>query len=154
MSDLYHKWLTTWGWGVVLFGLALAGIAWDATSGFTRIFFDLVGSPIAEAPDTQMRFVIGLMGCVTAGWGLTFMAVFKAAAQLSPETARPIWGVTTAAALFWYGTDSAISIALGYPLNAASNTVLLALYLIPIWRSGVLRGKSTFSQSCKQFNRS
>lgn len=139
MSDFWKNWLTVWAWGVILFGAALAGFAFEASSGFTRFFFGLIGNPVADEPGQHMRFAMGLIGCITMGWGITFMAAFKAAHMLTGEAAASVWRLTTAAVVIWYVIDSSISAATGFPLNAVSNTALLALFLIPIRASGVLK---------------
>ncbi len=142
MSIFWKNWLTVWAWAVVLFGVALAGFAFEASSSFTRLFYTLIGNPVALEPGQHMRFAMGLIGCITVGWGITFMAAFKAAHMLTGQAAASIWRLTTAAVVIWYVIDSSISAATGFPLNAVSNTVLLALYLIPIRASGALKGAS------------
>lgn len=139
MSLFHQKWLTLWACGVALFGLGLAGMGFAATDGFARFFFDLVGSPVTADPGAQFRFAVGLMGCVSMGWGLTFAAAFRAAFATPDVQAATVWRMLLMAALAWYLLDSLISIATGFPLNAVSNTVLLALFLIPVIRSGVLK---------------
>ncbi len=142
MSNFWKNWLNLWAWGVILFGIGLAGFAFEASSGFTRLFFGLIGNPLAEEPGQHMRFAMGLIGCITVGWGITFMAAFKGAHLLEAEAAASVWRLITAAVVIWYVIDSAISAATGFPLNAVSNSALLALYLIPIRASGVLKGTS------------
>ncbi len=82
-----------------------------------------------------VRFGIGLQGALTLGWGLTMMALIEAAKTLD----APVWRKLTLALVVWYVIDSAISIATGLALNAVSNTVLMAGYLIPVLASGVLK---------------
>jgi hypothetical protein len=125
---------------VTSFGAILALFAVPATELPSRLFYDLIQNPVADEPDRHFRFAMGLMGCISMGWGLTMLTCFKAAAMLEGEQARTIWRSFTFAALFWFVTDSVASIYTGFPLNAVSNSVLAALYLIPVWRSGVLKG--------------
>jgi hypothetical protein len=125
---------------VVVFGAILALFAFPATELPARLFYELIQNPVATEPDRHFRFAMGLMGCISMGWGLTMLACFKAAALLEGEQARSIWRSFTIAALFWFVTDSAASWYTGFPLNAVSNAVLTGLYLIPVWRSGVLKG--------------
>ncbi len=80
------------------------------------------------------------MGAVTIGWGLTFRVAFKALNLPDPAQAAPLWRKLTLFALIWYVVDSYISIATGFWLNAVSNTILMALYLIPLFKSGAMRG--------------
>lgn len=140
MSEFYRKWLNLWAWGVIAFGAILALFAFPATDLPSRLFYDLIGNPVAAEPDRHFRFAMGLMGCISMGWGLTMLTCFKAVAMLDKEQASSIWRSFTFAALFWFVTDGIASIYTGFPLNAVSNTVLIMLYLIPVWRSGVLKG--------------
>ncbi len=141
MSDFWKNWLIIWAWGVIVFGAILALFAFPATEGASRLFYDLIQNPVPAQPDRHFRFAMGLMGCISMGWGLTMLTCFKAAALLDHDQARGIWRDFTFAALFWFVTDSFASIYTGFPLNAVSNAVLIGLYLIPVWKSGVLRSK-------------
>jgi hypothetical protein len=139
MSDFWKSWLTIWGWGVIAFGAVLALFAFPVSELPSRLFYDLIQNPVPAEPDRHFRFAMGLMGCISMGWGLTMLTCFKAAAMLQGEQAKSIWRGFTFAALFWFVTDSFASVYTGFPLNAVSNVVLVSLYLIPIWKSGVLK---------------
>jgi hypothetical protein len=143
MSKFWQNWMSAWAIFVTLFGLALAGGAFEASDGITRALFTLFGNPMPESPDQLHRFAIGLMGAVTMGWGLTYFVVFKALHHLERATAAPLWRMVTFAAVIWYLVDSAISCATGYSMNAASNTLLLIGYFIPVIKSGVMRGSTS-----------
>jgi hypothetical protein len=138
MRDFWKRWLNIWAWGVIAFGAILAVFAFPALEGPSRLFYDLIQKPVPTEPDPYFRFAMGLMGCISMGWGLTMLTCFKAAAMLEGEQAKSIWRGFTFAALFWFVTDSTASIYTGFPLNAVSNAVLIGLYLIPVWKSGVL----------------
>jgi hypothetical protein len=139
MSKFYQQWLKIWAWGVVAFGAILALYAFPAADLPSRLFYDLIQKPVPDAPGEHFRFAMGLMGCISMGWGLTMLTCFKALAMLEPAQAKPIWRGFTFAALFWFVTDGAASIYTGFPLNAVSNAILIILYLIPVWNSGMLR---------------
>jgi hypothetical protein len=140
MNKFWQNWLSVWAIFVALFGLVLAAGAFEATDGLSRMLFTLFGNPIPETPDALHRFAIGLMGAVTMGWGLTYFAAFKALHGLDDKTAAPLWRFMLIASIIWYFVDSAISCATGYTMNAVSNTLVMAGFLIPILKSGVLRG--------------
>ncbi len=134
MSSFWRNWLTVWAWGVIVFGAALAGAGFAATEGVALALLDLMG-PMPPAVDPSHRFAIGLMGAVTMGWGLTFLAFF----QLS-DAAPPVptaWRTMAIGFAIWYVVDCAISIHTGFALNAVSNTALLILLLIPMFKTGV-----------------
>ncbi|WP_421931097.1 hypothetical protein [Phenylobacterium sp.] len=138
MTRFWRTWMTGWCWGVALFGLVLAGAGLEATSGPTRLIFGLLDGPEALELNAQMRFSVALMGAVTLGWALTLLAAIGAAHQLG-ERARTTWRGITASLLVWYVLDSSLSVATGFGLNAVSNTVIFAAFLVPILRGGVLR---------------
>jgi hypothetical protein len=140
MTEFWKNWLNIWAWGVIGFGAILALFAFPATEGPSRLFYDLIQNPVPAEPDRYFRFVMGLMGCISMGWGLTMRTCFKAAALLQGDQAKSIWRGFTFAAVFWFVTDSFASVYTGFPLNAVSNAVLIGLYVIPVWKSGVLRG--------------
>jgi hypothetical protein len=140
MSKAMQGWMSVWAIFVALFGLVLAGAAFGATDGIARTLFSLFGNPMPAEPDDLHRFAIGLMGAVTMGWGLTYFAAFKALHGLAKESAAPLWRFLTFASLIWYVVDSSISCATGYTMNAVSNTLVMAGYLIPVVKSGVMKG--------------
>ena len=141
MDSFSHKWLNLWCWGVGAFGLLLAGYAFAPTEGFTRLFFDLLGQPIPDDPGQHLRFAMGLRGCITIGWAITFAAAFKGAAHLTGPAAQGVWRTLALAVIVWFVIDSGVSIATGFWRNAVSNTVLVLLYFVPVLRSGVLAPK-------------
>ena len=139
MNSFWQKWLSVWAVGVTIFGLVLAGGAFEATDGLTRALFSLFGMPMPDNADAHHRFAIGLMGAVTMGWGLTYFAAFKALGALERATAAPIWRGLIGASLVWYVVDSFISIATGFWMNAVSNTIVIALLLIAVIKSDAMK---------------
>ncbi len=141
MSAFYQNWLKIWAWGVIAFGAILAIFAFPTLELPSRLFYDLIQNPVAAEPGRHFRFAMGLMGCISIGWGLTMLTCFKAAWMLEGAQAANIWRGFSFAALFWFVTDSFVSIYTGFPLNAISNTILIALYLIPVVSSGVMKAQ-------------
>lgn len=138
MGKVWQNWLTAWAVLVTVFGLILAGAAFPATDGLTAMLFTLFGNPLPADIDSHHRFAIGLMGAVTMGWGLTYFGAFNALYALDPATAAPIWRYLLFAGLVWYVIDSTISVATGFWMNAVSNTVLMVLFVIPLFKGGAL----------------
>lgn len=138
MSPFWQNWLTVWCWGVALFGIVLMGGAFAATDGPVRLLFGILNPAVQPVFDATLRFSLALIGAVTFGWSLTFAVAIRAAVLLGAR-GRPIWLGLIVSAVAWYVVDSALSIATGFALNAASNTLILAAFLIPILRSGVLQ---------------
>ena len=140
MSKVWQNWLSAWAILVTVFGLVLTGGAFAATDGLTAALFSLFGNPLPADIDAHHRFAIGLMGAVTMGWGLTYFGAFKALFALDKATAAPIWRYLLGISLVWYVVDSGISIATGFWMNAVSNTIVMVLFLIPLVKSGAMRG--------------
>jgi hypothetical protein len=140
MEKIWQNWFAAWAVGVVIFGAVLAGGAFEATDDLTRALFALFGNPVPDQPGEHYRFSVGLMGAVTMGWGLTYGVAFKALSLINPAQATPLWRSLTLFLLVWYVVDCYISIATGFWMNAVSNTIVVTLYLIPLFKSGVLKG--------------
>lgn len=138
MSGFWRNWMTVWCWAVGVFGVVLAGAGLEATSGPSRLVFALLQGPEALVLNAQMRFSVALMGAVTLGWSLTLMTTIKAALKLG-EAGRSTWIGLIVSVLTWFVIDSSLSIATGFGLNAVSNAILLAGFLLPLFQSGVLR---------------
>lgn len=137
MTSFWRNWLTIWAWGVIVFGVVLAGAGFAATDGLARAILTMMNPAAATAFDPAMRFSTGLVGAVTMGWGMTFLAFFRLA-DAAPDRAAPAWRTLLAGFAVWYFIDSAISIANGFALNAVSNTAILILLLIALLKTGVL----------------
>lgn len=142
MSDFFRSWLYVWCGLVIVFGAALAGAGLDATDVVAEALFGLLGSGIGEWT-SQLRFSVALLGAVTAGWGVTFIAVFMAAHRLGAGAA-PVWRMATLGVLAWFVVDSVLSVMTGFWLNAVSNTGLVIGYLVPVLWSGVMSGRSDY----------
>jgi hypothetical protein len=138
MTTFWRNWLVIWCIGLALFGLALYGAAYPATTGPARMLFALFGNPLPPEPDRYLRFAVPLMGAVSLGWALTMLAALRLAWTAEPDAGTALWKRVTVAMLVWYVLDSAASVATGFPINALSNTALLVAYLVPVVASGVL----------------
>lgn len=139
MNGFWKTWMRVWCWGVLAFGLVLALSAVPALDAAARAVLALLGGDPGKAAlldQPEMRFAFGLQGALTLGWGFTMMAMVG----LAHGAGAPVWRSLTASLLVWYVIDSLISISTGFPLNAVSNTLLVAGYLAPVLASGVLRG--------------
>lgn len=139
-KPLNLTWMTGWCIAIGLFGMILVGSGFEATSGPVRILFDVLNGPGEIDLNPYMRFSLAILGAVTIGWSLTLMVVIQVANQLEKQVSKRIWSGMTASIVIWYVIDSILSIATGFWLNAVSNTILSATFLIPVIRSGVLRG--------------
>lgn len=139
MTGWRRSWMTGWCWAVGLFGAVLTGAAAEATEAPARLLFDVMGGWGPPVMTPHLRFATALMGAVTLGWALTLFVAIRAAGQLG----APVWRGLTASLSVWFAVDSALSIATGFALNAVSNAVILAAYLVPVWSSGMLDGEGS-----------
>jgi hypothetical protein len=138
-KPLNLAWMTGWCGAVGLFGIILVGGGFEVTSGPVRILFDFLNAPGELDLNPYMRFSLAILGAVTIGWSLALMAVIQATNQLEKQVSKSIWIGITASIVIWYVIDSTLSIATGFWLNAVSNTIFSAAFLIPVIRSDVLR---------------
>ena len=141
MSAFWRTWLNSWAWVVIVFGLVLAGGGLDATDTAAEAAFAIVGggAPLEWTP--HLRFSVALMGAVTMGWGVTYLALFMAAHRLGADAA-PVWRLAMIGMVAWFVIDSALSVATGFWMNAVSNTGLAIGYLVPVLASGAMNGSA------------
>ena len=141
MSAFWRTWLNAWAWVVIVFGLVLAGGGLDATDTAAEAAFAIVGggAPLEWTP--HLRFSVALMGAVTMGWGVRYLALFMAAHRLGVDAA-PVWRLATIGMVAWFVIDSALSVATGFWMNAVSNTGLAIGYLVPVLASGAMNGSA------------
>ena len=137
MTRFWRTWLKIWCGAVVAFGAVLTLGASAATDAPVRALLVMLGG--SEVSMTApLRFAVALMGAVTLGWGVTLYAVSSSDAREGEASAR-LWRWTLGAVLGWYVVDSTLSVLTGFGLNAASNTIFLVAFLVPVLGSGVLR---------------
>ena len=144
MQGLWKLWMTLWCWVVLAFGVVLALLPVPALSGPGRLVFGLLNSDPARLalPDQQpMQFGLGLQGALTIGWAMTTFGMIRAAEAAGSVQGAPVWRSLTLSFLVWYVVDSVISVSTGFALNAVSNTLFIAAFLIPVLASGVLRAR-------------
>jgi hypothetical protein len=141
MSAFWRTWLNAWAWVVIVFGLVLAGGGLDATDTVAEAAFAIVGggAPLEWTP--HLRFSVALMGAVTMGWGVTYLALFMAAHRLGADAA-PVWRLAMIGMVAWFVIDSALSVATGFWMNAVSNTGLAIGCLVPVLASGAMNGSA------------
>ena len=138
MSGFWRTWLVVWCLGVVVFGLVLAGGAFEATSAPVRWVLESLKGPGEAVFDPTLRFSLAVMGCVSIGWAATMLAVILLAFRMG-EKAGPLWSAVTLGVVVWVVTDSALSVATGFGLNVVPNVMLLATYLVGVVAGGAFR---------------
>jgi hypothetical protein len=138
VTVFWQTWLILWAWSVIVFGLVIAGGAFDATSGPIRFIYESLQGPGPFTFDAPMRFSQGVLGAVSIGWGLTVLMMLRPAIDLG-EKGRPFWVAIAAGITAWFVIDSALSVATGFGLNVIPNLTLLAGFLIPMFATGKLK---------------
>lgn len=141
MSLFWRTWLTIWCLSVLLFGVVLAGGAFEATSAPVLKLLTLLQGGGEIALDKTLRFSLAVMGCVSIGWGATMLSIMQTAYRLG-ETAHLFWRGLTVGVAIWFVTDSALSAATGFALNIIPNSILMASYLVGVTASGALKGSN------------
>ncbi|WP_156256270.1 hypothetical protein [Sandarakinorhabdus oryzae] len=129
-ENCLHAWL----WMVIGFGGLFAAAGVPGLDGGAGLFYWVVSGGTVDvgafaAPG--MRLSVALVGALTMGWGVTMLAVWRACGA-DPA----VWRGLSRAVLIWYVVDSALSVATGMPLNAVSNTLFVALFLVPAIKLG------------------
>lgn len=137
MNAFWKSWLQVWCWLTLGVGAMFALGAIQAADGGVRLFYDVIYWPAdGNSPyDDDVRLTAALLGAVMIGWAITIFGLIAAAEQVGAAA----WRTLTLAMLVWWAIDSAISVALGAPVNALSNSVFIAGYMAPVFASGVLR---------------
>lgn len=139
MSAFWRIWLIVWAWGVILFGVVIAGGAFEATEGPIRFIYETLQGPGPMTLDPAiMRFSQGVLGGVSIGWGLTVLLVIPPAIALG-DKGHPFWIAITLGLGAWFVVDSSLSIATGFGLNVVPNVLLAVGYLIPVLATGRLK---------------
>jgi hypothetical protein len=138
MSGFWQMWLVVWALGVVLFGLVLAGGAFESTSAPVVWVLESLQGPGEVVLDPTLRFSLAVMGCVSIGWAVMMLAVMRVAFRMA-DRAGPLWSAVTLGVVVWFITDSALSAATGFGLNIVPNLALLATYLIGVVAGGAFR---------------
>ena len=138
MSNFWRTWLAIFCLSLMIFGVMLSGGAFAATSAPVQFFLTWLGGNPAIIFDPPLRFSLAVLGAVTIGWALTLYAVIVAATDLGPP-GRPLWHGIMVAVLVWFVIDCGLSVATGFGRNVIPNLAVLALFLIGVRGSGVMK---------------
>ena len=130
----WEQWLHAWIWLTIGFGCLFSAAGVPGLDTGAGLFYWIVsgGTLDAGAFDAPgMRISVALVGAVMLGWGCAMLAVWSArGADVT------LWRGLARAVLIWWAVDSALSVATGVPINALSNTLFVALFLVPAVKLG------------------
>jgi hypothetical protein len=135
-----------WCIATLVLGAVFAAAAFPATDGLARFYYAMVSGGTLRADFLEadgFRFTVAVLGAVLIGWGVTILALIRAA-EAAPSAA---WQGLTASMVIWFVIDSALSVMTGFPLNAVPNAVFLLTYLIPVLASGVLKAGASLARA-------
>jgi hypothetical protein len=136
--------LHAWVWMVIGFGCLFSGAGVPGLDAGAGLFYRIVSGGTVDASHFDapgMRISVSLVGAVMLGWGCAMLAVWRACGA-DPK----LWRGLSRAVLVWYGVDSVLSVATGFPINALSNTLFVALFLVPAMKLGFF-SRGTASRS-------
>jgi hypothetical protein len=129
----HRKWLMFTAIGIAAFGPLCTLATMPGLAEPARLALDLLAWPIDGAQsfaDPTARFLSALAGGFLIGWGVTLWCVARHVHPLAPE---PVRRAVVAGLLGWFVVDSAGSIAAGFPINVAFNTLTLLILVGPLW---------------------
>ena len=138
MSGFWRNWFVVWCFAIGMFGVVLAGGAFEAISGPVRLVLAMLRGSSEALFDAPLRFSLALLGAVSIGWAVTLYFVIGAAIALG-DRGRPLWNAISAGMVSWFVIDSSLSIATGFGLNAVSNLALATMYVVGLIGSGALK---------------
>jgi hypothetical protein len=114
--------------GVLLFGAGFIAAPGLMNALFNTMFFGSAASPFSADANAYNLFVYAVLGAIMIGWVISLGGLVWLAAR-GQTTA---WWLFCASVLVWYAVDTTASLALGYPANAALNTLMLVLLGVPM----------------------
>ncbi len=144
MTNPTLKWLNFWcAYLGLLGGLAVLG-AYSAFEWPLRSFIDLVFWPLDGRPwpmGPEARLLTGIGGAMAIGWMVVLAWLLKRGLEGGDQEALRVAQISL---WTWFAIDSLHSIAVGAWMNAVLNVVILAGFVVPLWR---VDGKSAVSRS-------
>ena len=143
MFSLWHKLLLVSLAGQVLLGIGLTVAGTSAlfaplNDGIAADIWGGAGAPASSA--VYQQFALGVMGAVTAGWGVT--ALFLAWFGIGRKQRWAWWALAEGLAV-WLVLDVGICLWLGVTTNVLFNIGLAVLLAVPL--AGLYRGTANES---------
>lgn len=129
MNRFWYRWMQAWCLYVAVFGVILLAGAFEATDWPVRVIISLLRGGEYEMSD-YLQFGVGIQGALSLALAILVYGFLKTARRHRlPDT---VWRMPVAALLVWFVADGIVSVATGFWLNVASNTFILAMFLIPL----------------------
>jgi hypothetical protein len=128
----WQKWLLVVGVIISVFGIVMA--LFNGT-----VLFELFNSQIdpvfwgtgkvADESKGFQQWIYGVLGATVAGWGISLAFIAYHPFQ---KKERWSWNCLVVGLLVWFLTDTAISLYFKVYFNAAFNTLVLILAMLPV----------------------
>lgn len=117
--------------GVIVFGLGFLFVP-DILHGIYG--WGVYGAPdahpaISDDAARYLRLVYAVIGAILVGWGAALLMVAMGSFR---RREREGWNIIALSAVVWYVLDTALSLILGFPFNAALNTVFIVGIILPL----------------------
>jgi hypothetical protein len=130
MRALWSRWLAVAAGIVFALGLSFIVVAEPMRRVFEELLYvSTTGWRLGEAAASYTLFMQGVLGATLMGWGL--MMLLAALGPFKNEDPSA-WNMIAISLGVWYVADTAFSIWSGYTPNAILNTILLALFIVPL----------------------
>lgn len=116
----------------IVTGLVSAAASHPAGEGLWVLVFDVLQWPVDGQQGTfssEARVLNAVCGGVLAGWGALMYWLAAGPIAAGDQSARRAFLVSV---LIWFATDSAGSLAAGWPGNVALNIVFLIAFVGPL----------------------
>jgi hypothetical protein len=131
--SFWQRWLFVVALIIVVFGVFMAVL--NGTALFDWLFNNQIDpvfwgdTAVADNAQTFQRFVYGVLGATVAGWGvfIAFIAHYP-----FRQKEKWAWNCVLAGVLLWFLIDTPISLYFQVNFNAAFNTLLLVLVILPL----------------------
>lgn len=131
--EFWYRWLLIASIILIFFGVVLALFN---QSLFFDFIFNIRINPYfwgGNEPDSTalhfQQWAYGVLGATIAGWGVIVFFIIR---QPFRNQERWAWTASVAGIGLWYILDTFISIAAGVFYNAVFNTLLLAVFMVPL----------------------
>lgn len=130
MTDFWRRWLRLWCLFAGLFWPVLAGATFDSTDAPMEVMFSIVSGWDFEWAD-HLRFAFDLQGALSLGLAYPYCMLLQASVRHGFD--ELVWKMAFGALLVWFLLNGITSLATGYELNVLSNTIILVLFVLPLW---------------------
>jgi hypothetical protein len=146
MTQSQTSWLKFWCFYNAALGIAMALTAIPGLDRPLVWLLDLVYWPFDGNPDAlarETRLAAGIAGAVLAGWMvIVYGLVSSGTLQTNPALRKTLlWSLA-----LWFVLDSVQSAANGALLNVALNAVILAGFVVPLWKSDEVSANPAMSR--------